>query len=107
MLGSLTLSITALSLHPAHSSEAKRGSPCEQYSEVAGQALSSKSGQGILGELKLSSLIVVDQFGYPLRSQKVAVIRRPEVGFDAGNGLELESEFALINVGTNQPVLVS
>jgi hypothetical protein len=44
-----------------------------------------------------SKYITIDQFGYLPHSQKVAVIRNPEVGFDAAESFVLSGNYAVIN----------
>jgi endoglucanase len=48
--------------------------------------------------------IVVDQFGYPTKSKKVAVIRAPQVGYDAAARFELGKTYALIELPTGRVV---
>jgi len=48
--------------------------------------------------------IVVDQFGYPTKSKKVAVIRAPQVGYDAAAKFELGKTYALIELPTGRVV---
>jgi len=48
--------------------------------------------------------IVVDQFGYPTKSTKIAVIRRPHVGYDKDAALNPEGEFRVIERGTGKIV---
>ena len=48
--------------------------------------------------------IVVDQFGYPTKSKKVAVIRAPEVGYDASARFEPGKSYALIALPTGKVV---
>jgi endoglucanase len=48
--------------------------------------------------------IVVDQFGYPTKSKKVAVIRAPQVGYDASAKFEPGKSYALIGLPTGKVV---
>ncbi len=53
----------------------------------------------------LSPFIVVDQFGYSPDFAKIAVIRNPEVGFDAALSFSPGSKYALVNVESGETVL--
>jgi endoglucanase len=46
--------------------------------------------------------IVVDQFGYPTKSRKVAVIRAPQVGYDSSAGFAPGQSYALIELPTGK-----
>ena len=48
--------------------------------------------------------IVVDQFGYPTKSRKVAVIRDPQVGFDSFAKFAPGHSYALIEIPTGKVV---
>lgn len=45
----------------------------------------------------LSKYIVIDQFGYPTGAKKIAVIRDPAVGFDAGENFTPGNTYSLVN----------
>jgi endoglucanase len=49
-------------------------------------------------------VIVVDQFGYPAKSRKVAVIRAPEVGYDSSATFSPGKSYALIELPTGKVV---
>ncbi len=51
-----------------------------------------------------SKYIAVDQFGYPSISQKIAVIRDPQVGFDAAESFTPGSTYQLRNWNTDEVV---
>lgn len=53
----------------------------------------------------LSPNIVVDQFGYRLNDEKIAVIRSPQKGFDAGKPFTPGPTYALIDARSGQKVL--
>ncbi len=53
----------------------------------------------------ISKYIVVDQFGYRPISSKVAVIRNPQTGFDAGESFSPGATYQLILKSTGQSVL--
>jgi endoglucanase len=48
--------------------------------------------------------IVVDQFGYPTKSKKIAVIRDPQVGYDNSARFEPSKSYALIEIPTGKIV---
>lgn len=49
--------------------------------------------------------VVVDQFGYRTGARKVAVIRDPQVGYDADESFEPGGQYAVVNVDTGDTVL--
>jgi len=49
-------------------------------------------------------LIVVDQFGYPAKSKKVAVIRSPQIGYDSSASFSPGKSYALIELPTGKIV---
>ena len=53
----------------------------------------------------VSPHIVVDQFGYLPDSEKIAVLRVPVTGFDAGASYSVASSYALMDAVTEQEVL--
>jgi endoglucanase len=48
--------------------------------------------------------IVVDQFGYPTKSRKVAVVRAPQVGYDSSAGFVPGQSYALIELPSGKVV---
>lgn len=52
-----------------------------------------------------SPYIVVDQFGYLPNAQKIAVIRDPEMGFDAAQTFSPGGTYALVNANTGAQVV--
>ena len=52
----------------------------------------------------ISRFIVVDQFGYRPDSRKVAVIRDPQLGFDADESFAPGSWYALVDARTGELV---
>ena len=48
--------------------------------------------------------ILVDQFGYLPALDKVAIIKDPKIGFDAGRNFSPSNRYAVINVATGQAV---
>lgn len=52
----------------------------------------------------LTNKIVTDQFGYRPQSQKIAILRDPQTGFDATESYTPSNNFALVNASTKQPV---
>jgi endoglucanase len=63
---------------------------------------SGASGRGGVGgpAPAVSPNIVVDQFGYLPDGEKIAVIRNPQVGFDAGAKFTPGTSYALVDAGT-------
>ena len=51
-----------------------------------------------------SKFIVIDQFGYLPESRKVAVLRDPQVGFDAGEVFTPGTYYAVVNAATGEKV---
>ncbi|WP_298538986.1 glycoside hydrolase family 9 protein [uncultured Aquimarina sp.] len=52
----------------------------------------------------LSDYIVIDQFGYRPNSDKIAVIRDPQTGFDSDESFSPGNTYALVNSSNNQQV---
>lgn len=52
----------------------------------------------------LSKYIVIDQFGYRPSDTKIAVIRNPDIGYDAAEEFIPGSNYALVNAENDQPV---
>ena len=52
-----------------------------------------------------SPYIVVDQFGYRTSSEKIAVIRSPQVGFDAADPFTPGVRYALVDARSDQRIL--
>ncbi len=48
--------------------------------------------------------IVIDQFGYPNNARKTAVIRDPQVGYDADESYAPGTAFSLVEVSSGDPV---
>jgi len=55
----------------------------------------------------VSPYIVVDQFGYPTSSEKIAVIRAPQTGYDAASAFTPGTSYALVNAGSGARVLTA
>lgn len=51
-----------------------------------------------------SKYILIDQFGYLPESEKIAVIRDPQTGYDADESFSPGSEYALVNALTEEKV---
>jgi endoglucanase len=67
-------------------------------------------GSGVGGnvpvpDVPLSPFIVVDDFGYRPSAQKVAVVRTPVTGFDAGDSFEPGGSYALVDAFSGEQVL--
>ncbi|HEY4102430.1 MAG TPA: cellulase N-terminal Ig-like domain-containing protein, partial [Polyangiaceae bacterium] len=52
----------------------------------------------------LSKFIVVDQFGYRPDAEKIAVVRDPQTGFDAGDSFTPGKTYALIDAVSQKQV---
>ena len=52
----------------------------------------------------VSKYIVIDQFGYRTTDQKIAVLRDPQIGFDASESYTPGTSFALVNATSNTSV---
>ncbi len=74
--------------------------------EPLGGATGEGGGLGVVGDLSLpvSPYIVVDQFGYLPDTEKLAVIRDPETGYDASESFAPGSTYALVNAATGERV---
>ena len=60
---------------------------------------------GQVGSSDTSTFIVVDQFGYLPSSEKIAVLRDPETGFDAAESYTPAASYALVDAATDTVVL--
>lgn len=67
--------------------------------KIIGVLLLVSSG---LSAQELSKYIVVDQFGYLPESRKVALIRDPQVGFDADESFTPGSWYCVVNANTGE-----
>lgn len=57
------------------------------------------------GNVGMSPFIVVDQFGYLEDSEKIAVLRDPEIGFDADQSYTPGSKYQIVDVVTGEVAL--
>ncbi|HEY3493749.1 MAG TPA: glycoside hydrolase family 9 protein [Polyangiaceae bacterium] len=71
---------------------------------TSGTGASGGRGEPPEPDAELSPFIVVDQFGYRPSSKKVAVIRVPAMGFDAGESFEPGATYALIDAFSGESV---
>lgn len=55
--------------------------------------------------LPITPALVVDQFGYRPDSEKIAVLRRPSVGFDADASFEFASSYSVVDAADGHEVL--
>jgi len=76
---------------------------------TAGAAGSATGGMGPISppQAALSKFIVVDQFGYLPDSEKIAVVRDPQTGFDADEAFTPSSNYSLVDAQTGSPVLTA
>ena len=59
------------------------------------------------GDAPTSPYIVVDQFGYLPDGEKIAVIRDPQVGFDAAESFTPGTSYALVNAASGERVFTA
>ncbi|HEX2671342.1 MAG TPA: cellulase N-terminal Ig-like domain-containing protein, partial [Polyangiaceae bacterium] len=76
----------------------------------AGTAGTSMAGSGGVAPIdppraKLSKFIVVDQFGYLPDSEKIAVVRDPQTGFDGDEAFTPSASLSLIDARTGATAL--
>jgi endoglucanase len=62
---------------------------------------------GITSAQTLSNFIIADQFGYLPDARKIAVIKNPQVGFDAGESFTPGSTYSLVNSFTGEQVFTA
>jgi hypothetical protein len=60
---------------------------------------------GLMASQPLSANIVVDQFGYRTAAEKIAVIRKPQTGFDAPATFTPGAKYALVDAHSGQKLL--
>jgi hypothetical protein len=84
---------------------AKTGGGGKGGGGAAGQAGSNAGAGGGAAAAGAVPLIVVDQFGYLPDSEKIAVIRDPQTGFDAATDFTPGSYYALIDNASGASVL--
>ena len=73
-------------------------------SSVVGSVTSSAASNG---EATITSLIVVDQFGYLPDAKKIAVLRDPQTGYDANQTYSPSASLNLVNMTTGESVLTA
>jgi endoglucanase len=71
----------------------------------AGTGSGGASGAAPLPQAPLSKFIVVDQFGYRPEAEKIAVLRDPQMGYDAADAFAPGKSYALIEARTGESVL--
>jgi len=71
---------------------------------TAGATVSS-AGAPSAPDATLSKFIVVDQFGYLPDSEKIAVVRDPQTGFDASDAFTPGASYSLIDARTGKAAL--
>lgn len=77
---------------------------CKKYNFL-GLLISLLSISHIANSQELSPYIVVDQFGYRPNSEKIAVIRNPEIGFDANESFTPGATYALVQAENDSIIL--
>jgi endoglucanase len=97
----------------AHSGGSNAGGPGNggRNGSGAGQNAGGRTGVGgylgeggISGDYPVSPFIVVDQFGYLESSEKIAVLRNPDVGFDADDEYQTGSKYQLVDARSGESV---
>jgi endoglucanase len=78
-------------------------SPSSAISSTATSSAGSTSSS--TGLASISSFIVVDQFGYLPDSQKIAVIRDPQTGYDAAQSFSPSASLSLVDMVSGTSVL--
>lgn len=86
----------------AFSSSSSRLSSSSSSSSIPSSASSSSAGAVTA---VISPFMVVDQFGYLPAAQKIAVIRNPQIGYDAGTNFVPSESLSLVNMVTGDVVL--
>ncbi|MBK8807860.1 MAG: glycoside hydrolase family 9 protein [Bacteroidales bacterium] len=61
----------------------------------------------VLHSQTISKYICIDQFGYRPQSEKVAIIRDPQLGYDASESFTPGATYALVNTANKQQVFTS
>lgn len=82
------------------------GSGSGGLSATGGGAGMSGSGGSVSSSAPMTSpFIVVDQFGYLPDAEKVAVIRAPQMGFDAGQSFMPGATYALVEAASGKQLM--
>lgn len=96
-------SSAATSSSSSAASVVSSGSPS---SSLVSNAANSSSSAGSVSA-SVSAFIVVDQFGYLPDSQKIAVLRDPQTGYDADKSFTPGASISLVNMTTGTTVLTA
>ncbi|WP_437876146.1 glycoside hydrolase family 9 protein [Sorangium sp. So ce513] len=86
------------------------GGPATTGSGASGPATTGSGGSGgssVEPSAPMSEFIVVDQFGYLPDAEKIAVLRDPEIGFDADASFTPGATIALVSSATGEHVLTA
>ena len=67
-------------------------------------AVAGAAGAPPIPQAALSKFIVVDQFGYRAESEKIAVLRDPQTGFDAADAYTPGKSYALVDAHSGMTV---
>jgi len=95
---------SSLSSSSLSSSQSLLSSSIASSSLAVSSSVSSSSSAAQAG-LTISKWLVVDQFGYLPDAQKIAVIRDPQLGYDAGESFTPSTNLSLVNMTTGETVL--
>ncbi|HZL17909.1 MAG TPA: glycoside hydrolase family 9 protein [Polyangia bacterium] len=72
---------------------------------AGGTGAGAAGAGGLMASQPLSANIVVDQFGYRTAAEKIAVIRKPQTGFDAPATFTPGAKYALVDAHSGQKLL--
>ncbi len=92
------------------SSSSISSSSSSTSSSISSSASLSSASSSSLGDplsASITGLIVVDQFGYLPDAQKVAVLRNPQVGYDADQSYTPSAQLSLVNMDTGALVMTA
>jgi len=93
----------------AGTTSAAAGSTESAGAGTAGSPATAGGGAGPIDppQAALSKFIVVDQFGYLPDSEKIAVVRDPQTGFDAGDAFTPSATLSLIDARSGATALTA
>lgn len=99
-----TASVTSSSLSTAISSSSSSSFAASVASAVSSNT-SSQASSVMTNQFTVVDYLVVDQFGYLPSLTKIAVVRKPIIGYDAGATYTPSNQFELIDEATGSSVI--
>ena len=96
---------TAIGGRAASAGDGNAGGSAGGDPGVGAPASAGSGGRAAQPDAPLSKFIVLDQFGYRPDSEKIAVVRDPQVGFDAGDAFTPGTSYQLVDAATSTAVL--